>query len=121
MPLAAVVKMIDHTRRRRIVTLQVTPSGAYPAGGDTLDLSAVTNPNAFARAGFGSTFIPDKQDVTFKDSLAGALPEWIQGADFKSCKIKLFSSAGTEHAAAAYTAAELADVLIVEISVPAGQ
>ncbi len=55
MALASAVKLIDISRRRKIIRLLITASANYATGGDTLDLTATTNPNNLAAAQFGST------------------------------------------------------------------
>lgn len=96
----------------RYIILKVTPANApasYPTNGDTLDLSAVTNPNGLI--GAYVTLPPAVEDINFMDSLAGALCEWVPGSTIKNALVKIWSSAGTEHANGNYTAAELADTV----------
>lgn len=112
MALASTVTVVDITRRRKRKTIQVTPSGNYVAGGDTIDLTATTNPSFLAGAGFGS--VP-KRYIACR-APGGYTAEYIPGATLATCKVKYYSAAGQELAAGAYPAALTGDVTEVELS-----
>jgi hypothetical protein len=116
MAIAAVVKAVDFTRRRRRVSLALTFSGSYATGGDTLNLTTVTNPSFLSAAGFST--IPTTTDVSFRNGAGGYDFDFVPGTTLANSKIKLFSAANTELAAGAYNAALTGDTLNIEISIP---
>lgn len=115
MALAGAVKDVDYSRRRRIVTVAVTFSVNYATGGDTLDLTAITNPAFKSNAKFGS--VPPAEKVKFRNGAGGYDFEWVPGTTLANGKIKVFSSANTELAAGAYNAALTGDTLYVDFEV----
>jgi hypothetical protein len=113
MALASVVRFVDYSRRRKVITLGVTFSGSYTTGGDTLDLTATTNPKYFVAAKFGTIPV---EFVVCNDA-GGCGFEWVPGTTLANGKVKVFSAANTELAAGAYNAALTGDTLILELSV----
>jgi hypothetical protein len=120
MALSAAVVQTDITRRHRVVKLRVTPTVSYPTGGDTLDLTAITNPNALPGGYFSAAGIPTTAQVEVDENLAGASPKWVAGTTLANGKVKLVT-AGAEHANAVYTAAELADSFVLVFRIPVGK
>lgn len=119
MPLSLRVMEVIPTRRHRTIRYEVTPAGVYAAGGDVVDFTLATNP--FSKPMAFLSVPPAADQVKFLDSLAGADPEYVVGATLALGKVKLWSSAGNDHAAGVYTAAELADKLYMEVTVPIGK
>lgn len=114
MALATVIKAVDFTRRRKRRQLEITMSGNYAAGGDTLDLTKATNPSYLQGAGFSN--VPVLSDVTVKNSPDGYTAEFVPGTTLANSKIKFMSTADTELAAGAYPANLAAVKLELEIS-----
>ena len=119
MALALAVQVVVNEMRGRRIKYKVTPTGSYPTGGDTADFTTATNP--LNLPGAFISFPPVAAEVNFQDSLAGADAEYVVGALLTNSKIKLWSSAGNEHANGVYTAGELADVLYMEVFVSKGK
>jgi hypothetical protein len=117
MALAAQLKVVDVSRRRRVLRLLITPSGNYTTGGDTLDLTQVTNP-AFKAGGFFGG-MPD--DWALINCPGGYNAEYFPGTALNNGKIKFYSAAGTEIGAAAYPAILQGDPLEFEFSGPIGK
>jgi hypothetical protein len=121
MSLALQVVATGTRGKQRFVRYKATPSNAvnYPPGGDAVDFTQATNPLNLPMAFLS---VPPAQDqVRFLDSLAGNDPEYVVGALLTNGKVKLWASAGNDHVAGVYTAAELADTLIMEVEVPVGK
>jgi hypothetical protein len=114
MTMAAVVKNTDFTRRRKKLNIEVTMSSNYATGGDTLNLTTMTNPNFLAGANVNS--IPPQCDVAFKNGPGGYEPRWVPGTTLANGKVQIYSTGGTEVAAGAYPAALSGDKLEIEIS-----
>jgi hypothetical protein len=112
-----VVQRTDFTRRRHMIDTKLTLSGNYPAGGETVDLTKLTNPGLHSRAFPGS--IPSK--VRFDNIPGGYTPVWVPGTTLANGKVKFLSAVGTDLAAAAYPAALTADPLQIELSGPTGK
>lgn len=53
MALALALQFQDASRRRAVNAYKVTASGSYTTGGDTVDLTAATNPNNLPKSGWG--------------------------------------------------------------------
>jgi hypothetical protein len=105
MPVALVVVGVDVTRRKKKITYKPTFSGAYPAGGDTLDLTAATDPS------FLSARIPSvaPEVLEIEGAPGGNGAEWVPGTTPANQKVKLWASQHSEHAAAGYNAAVSGD------------
>lgn len=120
MALTGAVQRVIPDLRGRWLVIEVTIAGNYPTGGDILDLTALTNPNAFPQAGPGIT-PPAASDVSFGNGPAGMTPEWVAGSDNTNGKVKFWASNTNEHANGVYGATELADKLEVTIFIPKGK
>ncbi|HVA62318.1 MAG TPA: hypothetical protein VNF74_01235 [Terriglobales bacterium] len=101
MAIASALTSIDVTRRKVRRTLNLTLSGSYATGGDTLDLTATTNPNNLEGAkAFGR--VPTVYAVANLPDGYGA--EIVAGAALNNWKMKWFTASNTELAAGAYPA-----------------
>lgn len=109
MALASALQYSDLTRRKKRRGVKITPSGNYVAGGDTLDLTKMTNPNNLGAPLFGS--VP--QNVAVQNVPAGYGAQYIPGATLDTCKVK-YSLDGVEVAAGAYPAALTAAATTIE-------
>lgn len=108
----------DYTRRRKMVRLKLVPTGNYTAGGDPIDLTAVTNPKFLPNPGFPT--VPSIDDVYINKVPAGYGAEIVAGAGSTlatAFKLKVFTTANTELAAGAYPAALTGDSLLLEADV----
>jgi hypothetical protein len=106
MAIALSVISIDYTRRKKRITYKPTFSGSYATGGDTLNFAAATNPS-FLPDAYPSQVLPEMVHV---DGMPGGNPaEFVKGTTNLIHKLKLFSAANTEVAAAAYNAAITGD------------
>ena len=106
MAVALAIKAIDVSRRRKRITYNLTFSGNYSTGGDTLNLATASNPR-FLDAGYPSR-VPDQIDVM--GNPGGTSAEAVLGTGMTDNKIKLFSAPNTELAAGAYNAAVTGDL-----------
>lgn len=117
MPLANAAVSSSNTRRQKTIKIKATPSGNYPAGGDPIDLTNITDPQFQ-----GSCFpgkIPDY--IQIENSPAGYTAEIVAGTGTTlatAFKLKVFTAAGTELTAAAYPAALLADFFLLALIGP---
>jgi hypothetical protein len=84
-----------------LIWLALVFSGNYVTGGDTLDLTAVTNPNGHSVEGFFE--IPASAGV-FSENIGGYYCQLVPGATLQTYKVKVFAPGGAEHAAGAYNA-----------------
>ncbi|HUX66385.1 MAG TPA: hypothetical protein VMV31_02735 [Terriglobales bacterium] len=101
MAIASSLVSIDVTRRKVRRTLNLALSGNYATGGDTLDLTATTNPNNFEGAkAFGR--VPAVYGV--ENAPDGYSAEIVAGAALNNWKVKWFTASNTELAAGAYPA-----------------
>lgn len=107
MSLALAVKSVDIDLRKKEVVLTATASGNYATGGDTVNLTAVTNPQNHNGGSFG--FPVNIQDYSVEQGGGGYTAELIPGATPATWKLKVFSAPGTELAAGAYPAAITGD------------
>lgn len=110
----------DYTRRRKINRLKSTPTGNYVTGGVPFDLSSIANPNWFPNVGFGS--VPNIDDITVTKVPGGYTAEIVSSGVGSptlatAYLMKVYTTAGTELAAAAFPAALLAGVFEFEINV----
>ena len=84
------------------VWVNVTPSGSYVAGGDTLDFTAILNP------GFLPHPFPSRPFIVppgiYLEEMAGAYTGIIDSTSLKTYKMKFYTGGGTEFNAAAYAA-----------------
>lgn len=125
MSLAAAFKSITRTSNKKERVLTITPSGNYVAGGDTLNLSAATNPKQLTDGTFGYPGnIEDYEVVTCPTGFAAEL---IPGSNLTNWKLK-FSETGAalsgpfaEIAAAAYPGALSGGTIVVRFRGPIGQ
>ena len=106
----------DLTRRRKNLTISATPSGDYVVGGDTADLTAVTNPKGISNGKVAA--LPKTAKVV--NSPGGYVGEFIIGATLATCKLKVYTAMGVELTAIAYNATLLADPFLIELSGPLG-
>lgn len=106
----------DVTRRRKVLTVAVTLSGDYTVGGDTVDLTTVTNPLMLSNGKVSA--LPTRATVV--NSPDGYSAEFITGATLQTCKLKVYTAMGTELTAIAYPAALIADPFLIELSGPLG-
>lgn len=114
MALAVAVKVVDITRRRKVVRVTITPSGSYTTGGDILNLTGMSNPNWLVGAFMAA--LPN--DSALCNSPNGYNAEFIPGTTLANGKMKFFSSSGTEIAATTYPAGLSGDPLEYEFSGP---
>lgn len=89
-------------RQRTIRHLSLTLSGDYSTGGDTLDLTATTNPNRIPAAKAFSA-LPDV--ISLENFPGGYTFELIPGTALNNNLLKIYTAEGTELAAAVYPAA----------------
>jgi hypothetical protein len=102
MALALQVVKVRHSRRGKSIVYKVVPSGNYPANGDTIDLTAATNPNSIADANWEG----NPQYGYVLNGWAGNDAELVPGATLATWKIKQYSAANTEFGnGSAYNAA----------------
>lgn len=109
MALASALDYIDITRRKKRRRVKITPSGNYVAGGDTLDLTKMTNPNNLGASRFGN--VP--KFAASQNVPGGYTAEYIPGATLATCKVK-YALNGAELAAGAYPAVLTGDVTDLE-------
>lgn len=113
MPIASSISEEHKTFTSFLIWLALTFSGSYVPGGDTLDLTAVTNPNGFDVESF---FEIPKSIGVFAENLGGYYLQIIPGATLQTYKIKVFAPGGAElgavtYASVALTAAGIATLL----------
>lgn len=117
MPLTLVAQGTSNSRRQKTIKLSATPTGAYPAGGDPIDLTAIADPQFL-----GSCFpgqVP--QSVQIENSPDGYTAEIVAGTGITlatAYKLKIFSAPNTELTAAAYPAGLTADSFLLALSGP---
>lgn len=86
MALAAAIQKVRVELRTKELIVQVTASGNYAAGGDTLNLSSATNPNNLSSANFG---YPGKiDDYEVLSCPTGFTAELIPGTNLTNWKLK---------------------------------
>ena len=107
------------SRRANQYTFRFVPgNNTYPTGGDTIDFTAaVISPGAAAPI---PGYPPQQNQVTFLDTCAGYIPEWVVGSTLHNAKIKFYSSAGVELANATYPAPMQADNQYFTVTIPRG-
>lgn len=103
---------IDRTRRKLRVTFNLTWSGNYVTGGDTLDFTKATDTNF---AGYRVPFGPPEAIELTNCNPGGFDTEGVIGTKPSNCLLKVFvagSGAATpqEHAAGAYEAGITGDL-----------
>lgn len=98
------------------IQVQITPSGNYPAGGDTVDLTPLIGQAAGGVPVFAANNAPLNGDVSFSGAGgAGAefIGSFIPGAQLNNGKLKiLVTTSGNELGAGAYPATLLNDANI---------
>ncbi|MGH9393570.1 MAG: hypothetical protein ACRD1E_05320 [Terriglobales bacterium] len=92
---------VDVTRRRVRRVLSLVFSGNYATGGDTLDLTAATNPNGLAGA---KAFGRNTAASSVGNVPDGYTAELLAGTALNNWKVKWFTASNTELAAGAYPA-----------------
>lgn len=96
---------------------QITASGNYATGGDTLDIEAITGAPGLAMPP-NTRQLPMQVTVT---GAAGYIYQFVQGTDNANAKLKVLQSAGSaaplaEIAASAYPAGVTGDTIIARAS-----
>jgi hypothetical protein len=119
MSLALTVQAVHHQLRTKQLYLIATPTGNYVTGGDTVNLQAITPRLGQEDAQVGFPGIVKESEVS--SAPAGYAAVLIPGTTLNNWKLKIYSVAGTELAAAAYPAAILAGVFILFLEGPKGR
>lgn len=89
------------------------------AGGDTVDLTKLTNPNNIGDAAIGFPGTIKIWEVI--GTPAGYNAKLVPGAALNTWRLRVFSAMGTELATGAYPAAILADVFTIRLVGPKGR
>jgi hypothetical protein len=113
MALALTIKSVNTGMRKKRRLFKVAASGNYVTGGDTVNLASLLNPGFIGDANFGSNNITD---FAVEQCPAGYGAELIPGTTLANWKLKIFTTANTELAAAAYPAAITADAFYLSFS-----
>lgn len=103
---------VNESRRSRTRTVKVAVAaspGTYPAGGWTIDLTSVLNPNNLPEAKF--TRIP--VGYAIKNSYGTLIPVFTQGTTLANSKLQLFATGASSGA----VLAEFADATATPASV----
>lgn len=119
MPLALTVQAVHHQLRTKQLYLIATPTGSYVTGGDTVNLQAITPGKGQADATVGYPGTVSESEVA--SAPAGYTALLVPGTTLANWKLKVYSVAGTELAAAAYPAAILAGVFVLFLEGPKGR
>lgn len=101
MAIAAALTNISNSKSTTARTLALTFSGNYTTGGDTLDLTQITNPG-YLPGGKQFGVLPKR--VTIDNEPDGYGLEWIPGSNLTNGKIRVTTTANVELAAGAYPA-----------------
>ena len=119
MALALTVQTVNHELRTKRLYLIATASGNYVAGGDTVNLQAITPTisQMDARIGYPGN-IKHYEVCNAPDGYTSNL---IPGATLATWKLQIFASDGTELAAGAYPALVIATPFIFMVEGPKGQ
>ncbi|MDE2102973.1 MAG: hypothetical protein KGL39_37360 [Patescibacteria group bacterium] len=107
MALALSVLSVDTDLRKKEVVVKAVASGNYATGGDTVDLTAVTNPSNRIGGFFG--YPGTIEDNSVEQGAGGYTAELVPGTSLSNWKLKIYSAPGTELAAGAYPAAITGD------------
>jgi hypothetical protein len=111
MAIASSIQEEHKTLTSFLLWLALTFSGSYVPGGDTLDLTAVTNPNG---ADVESFFELPKSIGVFSVNAGGYRFEVIPGATLNAYKVKVYvNTTGAELTAVTYASVGLAGAGIV--------
>ncbi|MGH9475430.1 MAG: hypothetical protein ACRD1C_03755 [Terriglobales bacterium] len=102
MAIASTILNVIGARRRTIRQLALTLSGNYSTGGDTLDLTATTNPNYLPAA---KAFSASPDSIVILNHPDGYGVEIKPGNALNNNLVKFYTAAGTELAEGAYPAA----------------
>lgn len=108
---------VDSTQQTLRVKGTLAFSGNYPANGDTLDLSQLSQ--------FASNPLPNQITVrVFEETPAGTAPTGYQfifcpGTTLANGKLAIFGTQGTQFVTGAYGAAFTGDVVSFEAEIPA--
>lgn len=105
MAIASSIQEEHKTFTSFLMWLALVFSGSYIVGGDTLDLTAVTNPNGFDVEGF---FELPKSIGVFAENLGGYYCQIVPGATLQTYKLKIFAPGGAEIGAVTYASLGLA-------------
>jgi hypothetical protein len=104
MALAAKAKKYNNPPAPDRLIVQVTPSGNYVAGGDTLNLTKITDPDGVGILGFNQ--LPLCVQIVGENA-GGYRGEWVTGTTRANGKVKFYTpatGATDEVAAGAYPA-----------------
>ncbi len=104
MAIAANVQEATKTFKSILAFIALTLSGSYVVGGDTLDLTKVTNTNGEDFEGF---FENPQSIGLFFENLGGYYAQIIPGATLSAYKIKIFAPGGAELGAVTYASVNL--------------
>lgn len=96
------IAQIKHTNALELLA-KVTPSGNYTTGGDALDLTAITDPNAIGA--IPPSRVPDIPVGVKICNCAGYYAQVVPNAALASYKLQFFESEDVEVAQAGYPAA----------------
>lgn len=116
MALALVTLRKDLSRRNKHLIISATPSGSYATGGDTVDLTKLTNPKFISNGLAGA--VPKAVEII--NTPGGYSAEFIIGTTLANSKLKIYSAPGTELSAAAYPAALTSNAFQIELVGPLG-
>ena len=116
MALALSAKPTRHGLRTKDRVVKVVASGNYVTGGDTVDLTNVSNPNFLSDQRFGQNSSINDYEVV--QAPAGYTAELVPGATLATWKLMVFSAPNTQLAAAAYPAAITGDFFILRFTGP---
>lgn len=116
MALALTLNEVEVNLRHKDLYIKAVASGNYSTGGDTVNLTSISNPanKTNGTAGYPGTIV----DYEVEQGAGGYTAELIPGATLATWKLKIFSAPGTELAAGAYPAAITADFFILRFKGP---
>ena len=120
MSLALTLQTVNHDLRTKKIYLIATASGNYVAGGDTVNLQAITlhiGQSPSDTIGYPGT-IKHSEVCNAPAGYTGIL---IPGATLATWKLQIWAADGTELAAGAYPALVIATPFIFMIEGPKGQ
>jgi hypothetical protein len=104
MALACSIKIVnDYSRRHKYMTIEVLPSSSYTTGGDTLNLTAITNSVKTYRGKIGPKVLAI-DDVQIVSVPAGYTAQFTPGTTNANHLLQFFTTAATELSQAGYPA-----------------
>jgi hypothetical protein len=118
MSLALTVQSVHHDLRTKRLYLIATPTGNYPAGGDTVNLQAITPALGQSDATVGYPGKITNYEVVSAPDGYGAL--LVKGSTLANWLLQVFSTSNTPIATAAYPAGVLAGVFVIMVEGPKG-